>query len=202
MVRIEEKIGLVTCVIERLDKQRGHARFALPHLPAVAGNPPSRGHLALSLGLDIEDIGGGLYQPSVYSAGVIFYLVPVRNAAVLRRVYPQPIGWNEAFPLGDNSVYVYAPTPEEPDNDFAARMFSPGMGLGEDPATGAAAAALIGELAKHAGDGQTDYVLRQGHEMGRPSKIMIQIRKSGDDLTHGGIGGDAVIIGQGSMGID
>ena len=81
-------------------------------------------------------------------------------------------------------------------------MFAPGMGLGEDPATGAAAAALIGELAKHCGDGQTEYVLRQGHEMGRPSRISIQIRKTGETLSHGGIGGDAVIVGQGTLDLD
>jgi trans-2,3-dihydro-3-hydroxyanthranilate isomerase len=41
--------------------------------------------------------------------------------------------------------------------------------------------------------------VRQGVEMGRPSRIAVQVRKTGDTLTHGGIGGDAVIIGQGSL---
>ena len=81
-------------------------------------------------------------------------------------------------------------------------MFGPGMGLGEDPATGSAAAALIGELAEQASSGQTEYVIRQGAEMGRLSLITVQIRKDGDTLTHGGIGGDAVIVGQGSLGLD
>jgi trans-2,3-dihydro-3-hydroxyanthranilate isomerase len=76
-------------------------------------------------------------------------------------------------------------------------MFAPGMGLGEDAATGGAAAALIGELARHAGDGQSEFTLRQGVEMGRPSRIHIQLRKDGDELVHGGIGGNAVIVGQG-----
>ena len=83
-----------------------------------------------------------------------------------------------------------------------AVMFGFGMGLGEDPGTGAAAAALIGELATDAGDGQTEYALRQGVEMGRPSHITLQIRKSGDALVHGGIGGDAVIVGRGTLDLD
>jgi trans-2,3-dihydro-3-hydroxyanthranilate isomerase len=201
-VRIEEKIGLITCVIDKLEKQRGHARFALPHLPEVAGKVPDKTQLALMLGLEPEDVGCGLHQPSVYSAGVIYYLVPVKNASVLRRAKPERRGWEQVFPLGHNSVYVYTETPSEPDNNYAARMFSPGMGLGEDPATGSAAAALIGELGKHAEDGQTEYVIRQGTEMGRPSRIIIQIRKTGDLLTHGGIGGDAVVVGQGWLEID
>jgi trans-2,3-dihydro-3-hydroxyanthranilate isomerase len=201
-IRLEEKIGVITCVIERLDKYKGNARFALPHLPEVAGRAPDKLQLALTLGIEPDDIGCGLYHPSVYSAGVIYYLVPVRNAAALKRALPQPAGWNEVFPLGNGAVYVYTETPEEAENDFAARMFSGGRGLSEDPATGSAAAALIGELARHAGDGQTDYVLRQGVEMGRPSRITLQMRKSGDELTHGGIGGDAVIVGQGSLELD
>jgi trans-2,3-dihydro-3-hydroxyanthranilate isomerase len=201
-IRIEEKVGLITCLIERIEKHRGHARFALPHLPMIAGRAPDRTQLALRLGLDPDEIGCGLYQPSVWSAGVVFYLVPVRNAQSLKRARPAGGNWEETFPLGHHSVYLYTETPGEPDNDFAARMFSPGMGLGEDPATGSAAAALIGELAKHAGDGQTEYIIRQGVEMGRPSRITVQVRKNGDELTHGGIGGDAVIVGHGSMELD
>jgi trans-2,3-dihydro-3-hydroxyanthranilate isomerase len=121
---------------------------------------------------------------------------------VLKQVRPATHGWSDIFPLGHNSVYVYTETPEEPDNDLAARMFAPGMGLGEDPATGAAAAALIGELARHAHDGQSEFILRQGVEMGRPSRISIQLRIDGDVLTHGGIGGHAVIVGQGTLDLD
>jgi trans-2,3-dihydro-3-hydroxyanthranilate isomerase len=201
-IRIEEKIGVITCVIEKIDKHRGHARFALPHLPAPAGTAPDRTQIALSLGIEPDEIGFGFHKPSVYSAGVIFYLVPVRSAAVLARVKPEGRGWSEIFPLGHHSVYAYTEAVGEDGVDFAARMFSPGMGLGEDPATGAAAAALIGELAQDAASGQTEYVLRQGREMGRPSRITIQIRKDGDALTHGGIGGDAVIVGQGSLDLD
>lgn len=201
-VRIEEKVGVITCVIERIDKARGHARFALPHLPERAGKAPDRNQIALRLGIDPDAIGCGSFRPSVSTAGVIFYLVPVARPEVLRQVQPNFDGWRETFPLGHNSVYVYTATPGEPDNDFAARMFGPGMGLSEDPATGAAAAALIGELATQVGDGMTDYVIRQGVEMGRPSRIEVQIRKDGDQLIHAGIGGDAVIIGQGTLDLD
>ena len=199
-VRFEEKIGTITCVIEKIDKQRGNARFALPHLPESVGRPPDKTQLALALGLEPDEIGYGMHHPSVYSAGVVFYLVPVKSAAVLARVTPRSGGWNEVFPLGHGFVYLYTETPEEPDYDFAARSFA--GAIGEVPATGSAAAALIGELAQDAADGQTEYIIRQGVEMGRPSRITVQMRKDGDRLTHGGIGGDAVIIGGGSLELD
>lgn len=198
-VRLEEKVGLVTALFEKLDKRSGEARFALPRLPVRLGDLPDRLSLAQALGIEPEDIGCEGYKPAVFSAGVTFHLIPVRNADVLRRVKPNSAGWNAVFPYDHHSAYVFTLTPEEPDNDVAARMF--GMGLGEDPGTGAAAAALIGLLAEHAplATGQSDFVLRQGHEMGRPCRITIQLRKDNDVLTHGAIGGQAVIVGEGTL---
>ena len=202
VVRLEEKVGLITCVIDKIDKRTAHARFTLPHLPEVAGQAPDKKTLALVLGLDMEEIGCGRFQPSVHTAGTVFYLVPVRNAQSLKRITPVLPAWADLFPLGHHSVYAYTATPEERDNNFAARMFSPDMPSGEDPATGSAAAALIGPLAEDANSGQTNYVIRQGVEMGRPSRILVQLRKDGDTLVHGGIGGDAVILGQGTLDLD
>lgn len=201
-VRIEEEVGLITCVIEQAEKRSAFARFALPQLPQPAGDAPHVTQIATALGLSADDIGCGPYRPAVYSAGVTFYLVPVRDAAALRKVKLERRGWADTFPIGHNSVYVFTETPDEAGNRFAARMFAPGMGLGEDPATGAAAAALIGLLAEHGKDGQTELVIRQGLEMGRPSRISVQYRKADGKLTHGGIGGHAVIIGEGVLDFD
>ena len=200
-VRIEEAIGLITCVINRIDKRSAEARFALPQLPEEAGKAPEKAKIAMALGIDLGDIGCGPYHPSVYSAGVLYYLVPVRNALVLKKLKLERRGWAEVFPLGHSSVYVFTATPEEPNNHFAARMFSPGIGMGEDPGTGSAAAALIGLLSKNTriADGQEEFILRQGLEMNRECRISVQLRKSAGVLTHGGIGGHAVIIGEGEL---
>ena len=198
-VRLEEKVGVIICVIERIDKETGHARFALPVLPEEIGKAPGKIVIAAALGLATEEIGCGPYEPAVYSAGNPFYLVPVANADALKRIRLERRGWDENFPIGRGNVYVFTRTPEERENDLAARMFGPGMSSGEDPATGSAAAALIGLLARHEGNGQHEYRLRQGHEMGRPSLINVQLRTENDVLTHGGIGGHAVIVGEGTL---
>ncbi len=201
VVRIEENVGLITALVEKSQHGTALARFGLPRLPEEAGNPPDRHDIAMALGILPSEVGCGLYKPAVSTAGTLFYLVPVANAKVLRALKLERRGWEEIFPLGDYSVYVFTETPEENDNDFAARMFSPGMGIGEDPGTGAAAAALIGLVARHVpfSDGQEEYVIRQGHEMGRPCRISMQIRKDAGELSYGGIGGEAVIIGEGEL---
>ena len=174
-VRVEEAVGMITCVVDRIDKRTASVRFSLPRLPEEAGKPPDRRLAAAALGIEPEDVGCGLFQPAVYSAGVIFHLVPVRNAAILMRLEPDKTNWAQTFPLGRHSVYCFTETPDEAGVDLAARMFSP---RGEDAGTGSAAAALIGLLARHTSfaDGQAEYELRQGVEMGRPSRISMQLR--------------------------
>jgi trans-2,3-dihydro-3-hydroxyanthranilate isomerase len=158
--------------------------------------------IAQALGIEVEDIGCDMYEPGVYTAGVPYHIVPVRDASVLRKIRINRGIWDSVFSHDRHSAYIFTQTPDEADNDFAARMF--GMGIGEDPGTGSAAAALIGLLAEHAqlATGQVDYVLRQGHEMGRPCRITIQLRKDNDILIHGGIGGHAVIVAEGVLDLD
>ena len=197
-VRLEEKVGLITAQFDKASDRAGAARFGLPRLPARLADLNDIAGMAQALGITPEDIGCGAYRPAVFSAGVTFHLVPVRNAEVLRQIRVNQAQFDAVFSHDHNSAYVFTLTPDEPANDLAARMF--GMDIGEDPGTGSAAAALIGLLAERApATGQTDYALRQGHEMGRPCRIMVQLRKENDVLVHGGIGGHAVIVGEGVL---
>ncbi|MBJ3783834.1 PhzF family phenazine biosynthesis protein [Devosia sediminis] len=200
-IRMEEKVGLVTALFERIDRRTGDARFTLPRLPERIADLPDRLAIAQALGIEVDEIGCDMFKPAVFSAGVTFHLIPVRDAKVLKKISVNRSAWEEVFHHDHHSAYVFTLTPEDPDNDIAARMF--GMGLGEDPGTGSAAAALIGLLAEQEmGSGQSDYVLRQGHEMGRPCRITLQSRKDNDRLVHGAIGGQAVVVAEGVLDLD
>ncbi|HEX3996485.1 MAG TPA: PhzF family phenazine biosynthesis protein, partial [Acetobacteraceae bacterium] len=61
---LEEKIGLVPCVVEARGPERGHATFTLPRLPERIGRLPDNATLALGLGLEEADIGFGGHQPA------------------------------------------------------------------------------------------------------------------------------------------
>ena len=201
-VRMEEKIGLVTALFEKADKRSGEARFALPKLPVKVADLTNRLAIAQALGIEVEEIGCDVYAPAVYTAGVTFHLIPVRDAGVLERVKPNQGMFDAVFSHDHNSAYVFTLTPDEPENDIAARMF--GMDIGEDPGTGSAAAALIGLLSEKSdiGTGQVDFALRQGKEMGRLCRISLQLRRENEVLVHGAIGGHAVIVGEGELDLD
>lgn len=203
-VRLELGVGLVTAVMERIDRRTGEAKFALPKLPVRVGDAPSDDQIAARLGLSESDIGFGNVRPAMFSAGLPFCLVPVRDTRALEAITLERRGWNDTFPGDHNAVYVFTETPNERGNDFGARMFNVSNGAGEDAATGSAAAALIGLLAEQPqyADGHHEIKLRQGREMGRPSLIELQFNTEQGELRHAGIGGAAVVLAEGTLDFD
>jgi len=200
-VRIEEKVGLITSVMDRIDRRTGQSHFKLPQLPEETGDASANSAIADTLRISVDDVGCGNYQPARFSAGLEYTLIPVRNAEVLAQIQPERRGWSETYGAHQSPIYVFTETADELGIDFAARMFQPGLLFGEDTATGSAVASLIGLVAKSGAvqDGQKTYQVRQGREIGRPSHIEMQVGMSEGRLVHGGIGGKAVIVAEGKI---
>ena len=78
-------------------------------------------------------------------------------------------------------------------------MFAPEMGIVEDPATGAAAAALAGYLAaaQPPGNGTLRWVVDQGMEMGRTSRLYVECNRDGDRILAVRVGGSVVMVAEG-----
>ena len=80
-------------------------------------------------------------------------------------------------------------------------MFSPAMGISEDPATGAAVAAFAG-VVRHFDkptDGTHYLRIEQGVDMARPSMIDLEIDIHAGNLKAVRIGGQAVVIASGEL---
>jgi trans-2,3-dihydro-3-hydroxyanthranilate isomerase len=75
------------------------------------------------------------------------------------------------------------------------------MGIAEDPATGAAAAGFAGviQAVEQPSDGEHTFVIEQGYEMGRPSRIVLSLIVEGRQLTGATIGGHAVVVASGEL---
>lgn len=199
---LKEQVGIVPCAVEVRDATGGTARFRLPRLPFVWGEGKESADCAWALGLDPTEIGFGQHIPSRHSAGVAYDLVPVSSIEALARSKPQGEAFEKAFGDSDHpSAYVYARIPDADGLRFRARMFGPGMGIAEDPATGSAAAAFAGALmqCEPLGDGEHDIVIEQGVEMGRPSEIVLQMVIKGGALVSAEIGGGAVMVSRGEL---
>jgi len=130
----------------------------------------------------------------------------------------------EIYYLGPSHVYLELGSPEEvaalrPDfgalealtsagvNCFAGsgsqwktRMFAPGSGAPEDPATGSAAGPLAIHLARH---GRIEFgaeiEISQGDEIGRPSKLYARVDGTAERVERVEVGGSAVIVARGEF---
>jgi trans-2,3-dihydro-3-hydroxyanthranilate isomerase len=201
---LHEKIGPVSCQVEVLGSEHGHASFSLPRLPERIGTLPDNAILARGLGLEPEDIGFGAHEPAVYSAGNPFRCVPLRSRDAVTRARPQGEAFVRAFDgLADGftNAYVYCAEPLDPMHAFHVRMFAPSVGVPEDPATGSAAAAFAGVFMdfEKPGDGQHTFVIEQGDAMGRPSRITVSLDVAAGMLRDARVGGEAVIVSDGRL---
>jgi trans-2,3-dihydro-3-hydroxyanthranilate isomerase len=196
---LEETVGLVHCTVEAQGKERGHASFVLPRLPERIGTAVTVQEAAAALSLKEDEIGFG--APSRWSAGVPVHFVPVRDLDATGRIKPGA-SFEAVFEReGRAAVYSYCGETTEPDHHFHARMFAPGFGSQEDPATGSAAAAFAGVVMETArpADGAHRFIIEQGYEMGRQSQIELGMTVEGEALTHATIGGSAIIVSDGHI---
>jgi trans-2,3-dihydro-3-hydroxyanthranilate isomerase len=199
---LEEKIGLLKCRVLPEGPDRGSATFILPTLPSETGAAASREAIAAALGLAANDIGFDDHQTAKWSVGNTFTFVPVRNIDAVRRCRIVDGKWDAAFESGGRSAaFVFCSETEDKANSFHARMFAPGLGVREDPATGSAAAAFAGFCAHSLslGDGEHRFVIEQGFEMGRPSLIELSLTMDHGALSSASVGGPAIIVTEGMI---
>ncbi|MFC6672333.1 PhzF family phenazine biosynthesis protein [Marinobacterium aestuariivivens] len=169
------------------------ARFRTARLPQIASSVLSREDAAALIGLAPEQLCA---DPVVASCGTPFQLLVLSDPEALRVAQLDFALWRRllaADPAPD--IYIYAVTG---DDTLRARMFGPGFGIPEDPATGAAASALAGYLAQQSGRvGTFRWRIEQGVEMGRPSQIdtEVQVGPGGVEAVH--VSGQARLLSQG-----
>lgn len=173
------------------------AFITAPHAP-VSGPAGSGEAAAATLGLTLEDLA---FAPSAYSAGVPYVFVPVASRALLSRVSLDLTRWKESFrDAWASAIFAYTMDDWMCGSQVHGRMFGPGVGIPEDPATGSAAAALTGVLRdiQKLDECDAEWNLFQGEDMGRPSSIRIQASISEGAVKQARIGGTAVrrIVGK------
>lgn len=200
LIALEEEIGVVRVGVRQRPGEAAFAEFDAPKLPADQGAVPSVDDIAAAVGLIPSEIGFENHRPSHFSAGVPFHMVPVRSLSAIARARPVSSRWAQAF--GEHGgAFVYCRETMHNTSDFHARMFALGHGIPEDPATGSAAAAFAGVIARYdqPPGGEHRYRIEQGYEMGRPSTIQLALIMHDTHLQTVRIGGHAVRVADGEI---
>jgi len=199
---LEENIGPVRCIVRKGDGA-DFGEFDLPKIATPYGELPTVGDVAQALGLDPDEIGFENHTIGVWSGGVPYVTVPVATIDAVRRIKFDTARWQAFAPIKENgapaSAYVYCRQTDLAGSLFHARMMVAATPSYEDPATGSAAAAFVGAIVAcdRPDDGSHSYWIEQGFEMGRPSRIRLEIDIRDRVAVAARIGGEAVIVARG-----
>jgi len=172
-------------------------------LPVVQPPASAEADILRAIGVDGSARASALPIEEI-SCGVPFLYVPLASRADVDRAEPDLPALRAlqgAIPGGHNAVFLFAPEPTGSDVTVYSRMFAPGLGVPEDPATGGASGPLGCYLVAHEvvpPSRWRDMVSLQGVKMGRPSRIHIRVSASGPSaIARVQVGGRAVKVGEG-----
>jgi trans-2,3-dihydro-3-hydroxyanthranilate isomerase len=141
------------------------------------------------------------YPIQEVSTGIPFILIPLKSLAALRQA---KIARDKYFELIKDTqakaMLIFCPEIRNGENDLNVRVFADYYGIPEDPATGSANGCLAGYLVKYRyfGSDRINIRVGQGHEIGRPSLVLLRAegRKGKIDVS---VGGKVVMIGKGEF---
>jgi trans-2,3-dihydro-3-hydroxyanthranilate isomerase len=201
---LEENVGPVPVDVRFENGRPAFAMFTTAQLSEHRPSPHAPADLAAMIGLEADDVCPDGLPIEMVSCGLPYHIIPVRSLDAVRRATLDSSMWRRLLDgTWAHHVYVLCLQAEGADADVHVRMFAPGSGVPEDPATGSAAAALGGYLAALDGrrEGTLSWVAEQGIEIGRPSLLYVEADRAGGVTRAIRVGGNAVTVSEGTMSI-
>lgn len=173
------------------------------HRPVFLAETPRVELVADALGLKARDILITGLPCEVVSTGLPFHVVPVGSLAAIRNMAPHLPRMRElGEQLGVSDVYAFCFDTVDPDATVHARMFAPSYGIPEDAATGSAAGCLGAYVVRNRAVPAarlTRLIVEQGLELGRPSRLHVEVESEQERIVGVRVGGSAVTVGHGEM---
>jgi trans-2,3-dihydro-3-hydroxyanthranilate isomerase len=184
-IRIETGRGTIPVQLEREGPRIVFGRMAQP-LPSIA--PFARADELLAvLGVESQ------LPVEIYDNGVPHVFVVLGSEAEVAALQPDSQQLLDFGTVGVNCIAGDG-------LHWKSRMFGPGLGMAEDPATGSAAGPLALHLARHGRVAFGDEIeIVQGVEIGRPSKLFARVDGSAEAVERIDVGGSAVVVARGEF---
>jgi trans-2,3-dihydro-3-hydroxyanthranilate isomerase len=186
-IRLETGVGTVPVMLERDGARIVFGRMSQP-IPTV--RPFERGdELLAALGVEGSELPLELYESGL---GNVYVLLPDEEAVAA----VEPDLAAVARVMGA----VHANCSAGSGTRWKTRMFAPGDGVQEDPATGSAAGPLAVHLARHGRIPFGEQIeIVQGVEIGRPSTLYAKVEGSAERIEAVEVGGSAVVVARGEF---
>jgi trans-2,3-dihydro-3-hydroxyanthranilate isomerase len=190
LIRLETGRGEVAVELER---EGGRISFGWMSQPLPAIEPYDRSdELLAALGLEPSSLRAEL-PLELYDNGIRHVFVGFVSEQAVAGLSPDMAALERLGPIGANCFAGSG-------GSWKTRVFVPGLGVPEDPATGSAAGPLALHLCRHGlvpfGD---EIEISQGEEIGRPSTLYARVLGAPDVVERIEVGGRAVIVARGEF---
>lgn len=150
-------------------------------------------------GLAAEDALTG-YPIQTVSTGTPMVMIPVRDHATLRRASLEIHRYTLMRDRSDFfSPHLFCLGGMTAEGDTAARHFGVPPDIREDPVTGSATGAMGAYLWHHGMIERPTFVAEQGHWMGRPGRVDVEVIGPREDIETVKISGLAVVLVRGEL---
>jgi trans-2,3-dihydro-3-hydroxyanthranilate isomerase len=187
-IRLETGSGVVPVKLDR--DETGRITFGRMEQPLPTIEPyDGEAELLEALGVERSEL-----PVEAYDNGIKHVYVALQSEADVAALKPD-LGRLGELPaaLGFN---CFAGS----DSRWKTRMFAPGGGVPEDPATGSAAGPLAVHLARHGRIAFGDEIeISQGAEIGRPSTLYARVEGSPEQVARVEVGGSAAVVARGEF---
>jgi len=194
---LEEGVGPVS-VSTRQEGGAFSARLRIEREPEVPDTVPAPEDMAAVLSLQPSDI----LRLFCAGMGPRFTFAQVSSDEVVDRSQLDHQYWRGILADGWGAqVFVFAGEISD-GSELYGRMFAPALGIPEDPATGAAAAAIVGTAAVTEGTGRSGKFrldIVQGVAMGRPSYLSASAELEGGTVSAIEVGGGCAFVAEGKI---
>jgi trans-2,3-dihydro-3-hydroxyanthranilate isomerase len=182
--------------VSRVRMEQGKPEWKAP----VTGDDV-KGQIAAALGVPFDALHRDL-PPQAVGTGNTFLMVPLASVEAVSSALADARMLNHVErDLGVLGLFFFAFDGAR----LRARMFAPGAGVPEDPATGSAAGPVAVYLALHGAvpggvaDGRGRFTIDQGVEMGRPSELAVTVLVDGGFPSGVRVEGSAVLVMRGEL---
>jgi trans-2,3-dihydro-3-hydroxyanthranilate isomerase len=186
-IKLETRAGIVPVRLEREGPKIVFGRMEQP-LPTFEPYE-AEGELLAALGVERSEL-----PVEVYDNGIRHVYVTLASEDAVAALRP------ELSRLGELPAVVGINCIAGSGTRWKTRMFAPGGGVAEDPATGSAAGPLAFHLARH---GRSEFgqeiEISQGAEIGRPSTLYARVEGTPGRAERVEVGGSAVVVARGEF---
>jgi trans-2,3-dihydro-3-hydroxyanthranilate isomerase len=185
-IRLENGAGIVPVRLEREGPRITFGWMEQP-LPSVAPYEAADDVLRAA-GVERSEL-----PVEIYDNGMQHVYVALASEAAVAGLEPDLA---RLRPAGDIGFNFFAGSGRR----WKTRMFAPGGGVSEDPATGSAAGPLALHLARHGRIGFGEEIeISQGEEVGRPSTLYARAEGSAEQVEKVEVGGSALVVARGEF---